>query len=135
MREIRSSGSVEGVLSNGHSYSDSWIVWCCPANRRMVVVGTLRSAPIHRASIANGVRSIGRRTFIAGNHELVILPSVKNQSSPTVADDLARHPELEVSVAQSVDDLGDDAVQRAMLGTVAIAATFGHDAAISSFDH
>jgi len=23
MREIRSSGSVEGVLSNGHSYSDS----------------------------------------------------------------------------------------------------------------
>ncbi len=24
MRETRTSGSVEGVLSNGHPYSDSW---------------------------------------------------------------------------------------------------------------
>jgi hypothetical protein len=27
MREIRSSGSVEGVLSNGHSYSDPLVVF------------------------------------------------------------------------------------------------------------
>lgn len=45
MRESRSSGSVEGVISNGHSYSDSGQAGRVPAQVVRGRAGGLAPAP------------------------------------------------------------------------------------------
>jgi hypothetical protein len=58
-----------------------------------------------------------RGAILGGERELVTLSGVKHKSSATLCDHLTGHAEVEVPMPQSVNNLGDDASQRAVDGS------------------